>query len=94
MAKSEQIRQGEKNTILKMLMDCHNDNEIINELRIPRRTFYRYKKQIYKEWSESFLQQRASDVGFHTERLRNRLTRYLKVVEKNLKAVMTRMLLP
>ena len=54
MAKANHLRQAEMNTILKMLLNCNSDNDIIDILKIPRSTYYRYKAEIYQQYSELF----------------------------------------
>ncbi|HET7345617.1 MAG TPA: hypothetical protein VFJ05_07075 [Nitrososphaeraceae archaeon] len=84
MAKSQQIRQAEKNTIVKMLMNSRTDNDILSELKIPYRTFHRYKQQIYQDYADQFRQEQMSNVGYYSAKLHSKLTQYQSVLEAKL----------
>ena len=65
-------------------MNYSTDLEIIKILKIPERTFYRYKSKIYRDYAERFYLKRFDDTAIYTEQLRNRLVKYLKHFESKL----------
>jgi hypothetical protein len=75
---------AELKTIEEMLLTYSMDTEIISILKIPTSTFYRYKARIMQDYAERFDKKRFDDVGLHTEQLRNRLSKYLKILESRL----------
>jgi ACT domain-containing protein len=78
--------KAELRAIEEMLMTCSTDQEIIKAVGISKSSYYRYKARIYKEHSERFNERRFINVGFYTEQLHNRLTKYLKILESRLES--------
>jgi hypothetical protein len=76
---------AELRTIEEMLMCYDTDREIIEILKIPTSTFYRYKSRIIKDHAERFNQKKFSEVGFYSQQLHDRLTGYLKILEPKLR---------
>jgi hypothetical protein len=81
---------AEMKIIEEMLMSYNTDVEIINILKIPVATFYRYKSRIYQDCASRFNEKRITDTGFYTEQLNTRLTKYLKIFESKLDECNTR----
>jgi hypothetical protein len=84
MAKAIRKRQAELDMILKMMIDCNSDAEIMSTLKIPYATFYRYKAKLFQEYAEKFVNQRMIMAGLWTELLHARLNKYLKIIEGKL----------
>ena len=82
--KPAQIRTAEIKQIVKMLFENRSDGDIMRELCLPERTFFRYKHQIYKQYADQFKQQQMSDIAYYSAKLHHKLTRYQNIVESKL----------
>jgi hypothetical protein len=67
--------QHELNRIAKMIGQSKMDGEIIDELRIPERTFYYYKHKLYQRSADIQAKKTEKSLFFAQSLLGDRLTR-------------------
>jgi hypothetical protein len=70
--------------IRRLVSVGHTDNEIMDKLKIPRSTFYYYKKKLNEESSQEFMKKEVEDLAFDVDVLRDRLTIMFKVSQDKL----------
>jgi hypothetical protein len=75
---NEEIRQTTLNDINRLLTECLTDKQIMQQLDIPKSTYYKYKATLHKEAVEDIRNQRLEDIALHAELLSNRLKAILQ----------------
>jgi hypothetical protein len=75
---TEEFRQSTLNQISKLLVSCKSDKAIMEELKIPFATYYRYKRQLTDECVKNIKSQRVEDYALSLQTLEDRLKSILE----------------
>ena len=79
---SKQVRAAEIKVIVDMLDEWKTDAEIMEHLRIPSKTYYRYKQQIYKQDTKLLAKIRANQLAHNILQVRKSLQYCIQVNKK------------
>ncbi len=80
--KSKQVRNAEIKIISDLLDKWKSDKEIMDQLKIPKATYYRYKASICEEDKELLKQIRANELEHRIIQVRNALEYCISVNRK------------
>lgn len=72
-SKSREVRNAELNEIKRLLGDFNSDKAIMDHLNLEERTFYRYKKRIYKEEDKTLKKTREDSLSHDLMQVRRSL---------------------
>jgi hypothetical protein len=75
---TEEFRQSTLNQISKLLVSCRTDKAIMEELKIPFATYYRYKRKLTDECVQNIKSQRMEDYALSLQTLEDRLKSILE----------------
>ena len=75
---TEEFRQSTLNQISKLLVSCRTDKSIMEELKIPFATYYRYKRKLTDECVKNIKDQRVEDYALSLQTLEDRLKSILE----------------
>jgi hypothetical protein len=75
---TEDFRQSTLNQISKLLVSCRTDKAIMEELKIPFATYYRYKRKLTDECVQNIKSQRMEDYALSLQTLEDRLKSILE----------------
>jgi hypothetical protein len=78
---SYHLKAFELSEISRLLTAFKTDKEIMRDLNIPKRTYYRYKSKLLAESAEHFKNQKLEDVALHKDMLNDRLTHFLGLLD-------------
>jgi ACT domain-containing protein len=70
---NEEILQDKLLKIREMLVQCYPDKQIIEELDMPRSTYYKYKAALHTESFQNMKNQNSTDYGLYVDQLIDRL---------------------
>ena len=77
--KSKQVRNAEIKVISDLLDKWKPDKEIMDQLKIPKATYYRYKESIFEEDKKLLEQIRANELEHRIMQVRNSLEYCIKI---------------
>jgi hypothetical protein len=77
--KSKQVRKAEIKVITDLLDDWKSDKEIMQQLNIPKATFYRYKSMIYQQDKALLDRIRTDELGHRIMQVRKSLEYCIRV---------------
>jgi hypothetical protein len=78
---SYHLKAFELSEISRLLTNFKTDKEIMRDLNIPKRTYYRYKSKLLAESAEHFKNQKLEDVALYKDLLNDRLTHFLGLLD-------------
>ncbi len=70
--------------LAKKLAQGYSDKEIMQELNLNRRTFYRYKAKVFKLWGDIAARRSGQSLEFQAQVLADRFSRLYRGLEQNI----------